>query len=247
MTAEGPKACLNCEMELVGDFCHQCGQSAKVRRLAFVETMQDFFSSSFALEGPLIRTIRWLLINPGLLFREYVAGKRKKYYRPVAFFILLTAIYIIVRTLIKYDPFENNLPPTEIPESGRILFEAGQYMVRNINNILFFLVLSISIFQKLFFRRRFNFTEYLTMSFFTVGLYILFGMIVAIFSIYVYRIHPQVNLVILFFMLIYNFYSLHQDRSFWGMVRYPLVSILSILGYMAMGFGLSFLIVYLKS
>lgn len=54
MENQGVKSCLNCGTELVGNFCHNCGQSAKVDRLAFLETIQDFFSSSFALEGPLL-------------------------------------------------------------------------------------------------------------------------------------------------------------------------------------------------
>lgn len=247
MEGQGVKSCLNCGAELIGEFCHTCGQSAKVKRLAFLETLQDFFSSSFALEGPLIQTMKMLLVNPGLLFREYVAGKRKKYYRPVAFFILLTAVYLIVRSLINYDPFADNPMTTNVPESRKKMVEAGHFMVRNINNILFALVLSIAIFQKLFFYRRYNFTEYLTMGFFIVGIYNFFGIVFAIFSTYVYQLSPQVNLVILFSFLLYSNYSLHRERSFWSILRYPLVSVLSIIGYMVMGYGLSFLIVSLKS
>ena len=246
MDGQGVKTCLNCEAELIGAYCHKCGQSAKVRRLAFLETMQDFFSSSFALEGPLFKTIKLLIVNPGLLFREYVAGRRKKYYRPVAFFVLLTALYIIVRSVINYDPFEHNPLPTNVPESRKKLIDAARFMVKNINNILFTLVLSIAIFQKLFFFRRYNFTEYLTMSFYMVGIYILFGTLVAFFSTYVYPVNANINLVFMFFLLVYNAYSLHRSRSFWSFLRYPIVSVLSILGYMAMGYGLSFLIVYLR-
>ncbi len=243
MNGKGVKHCLNCDTELIGDFCHKCGQSAKVRRLVFLETIQDFFSSSFALEGPLILTLKMLLMNPGLLFREYAAGKRKKYYRPVAFFILMTAVYIVVRSLINYDPFADNPMTTNVPESRKKMVEAGYFMVRNINNILFTLVLSIAIFQKLFFFRRYNFTEYLTMGFFIVGIYNLFGIVFATFSTYIYQLNPQVNLVILFAFLLYSNYSLHQERSFWSILRYPLISILSIMGYMVLGYGLSFLIV----
>lgn len=246
MDGHGAKSCLNCDAELLGEFCHHCGQSAKVKRLAFLETLKDFFSSAFALEGPLIQTMKMLLVNPGLLFREYIAGKRKKYYRPVAFFILLTAIYLIVRSLISYDPFADNPMTTNVPESRKKMVEAGYFMVRNINNILFTLVLSIAISQKLFFYRRHNFTEYLTMGFFIVGIYNFFGIVFAMFSTYIYQVKPQVNLVILFAYLLYSNYSLHQDRSFRGLFRYPLVSVLSIIGYMVMGYGLSFLIVSLK-
>ena len=181
-----------------------------------------------------------------MLFREYVAGKRKLYYRPVAFFILLTALYIIVRSLINYDSFGGNPPPTDVPESRKKFTDAAYFMVKNINNILFFLVLSIALFQKVFYPRRFNFTEYLTMGFFMVGIYIMFGMVVALVSTYVFFITPQFNLLILFILLIYNAYSLHRDRWFLGLIKYPLMALLSILGYMAMGYSFSYLIVVLK-
>ena len=187
-----------------------------------------------------------LLVNPGTLFREYVGGKRKKYYKPVAFFVLLTALYLIVRAAINYDPFENNPLPTNVPESRKKLIEAAQFMVKNINNILFTLVLSIAIFQKLFFFRRFNFTEYLTMSFYIVGIYILFGTVVALVSTYIYPLNANINLVFMFVLVLYNSISLHRSKSFWSILRYPIVSGLSMLGYMAMGYGLSFLIVSLR-
>lgn len=244
MPDQTAKVCLNCDAELKGDYCHHCGQSANVKRLTFLETIQDFFSSSFALEGPLLRTLKFLLINPGKLYREYLSGKRKTYYKPVAFFILLTAIYIVVRSLIGYDPFEENRPDAQGSEDRQLLVDAGYFMVRNINNIMFFLVLSIGLFQKLFFRR-YNLTEYITVGFYLTGLYIVLGMVVAILSTISY-IKPQINLVILFFLMIFHSYSLHQNKSFWGIVRYPLASLLSILGYMALGFGFSFLVVYLQ-
>ena len=247
MPDQSTRHCLNCGAELHGDFCHECGQSARVKRLTFLETLQDFFSSSFALEGPLFRTIRGLLANPGQLYREYLGGKRKTYYKPVAFFILLTAIYIVVRSLINYDSFGGNPPPSNGPENRRIFAEAAFYMVKNINNILFFLVLSIGLFQKLFFYKRYNLTEYLTIGFYITGIYIVFGMLVAVFSTYVYQVNPQINLVILFLLLVYNAYSLHQRKSFWSIVKYPIVSFLSIIGYMILGYGFSLLIVYLRS
>lgn len=246
MDNQGKKHCLNCGAELVGDFCHACGQSAKVERLTFVETIRDFFSSSFALEGPLLMTIKMLLVNPGMLFREYVTGKRKKYYKPVAFFVLLTALYIIIRSVIGYDPFENNPLPSNVPESRKKLIDAAQFMVNNINNILFTLVLSIAIFQKLFFFKRFNFTEYLTMSFYIVGIYIMFGTAVALFSTYIFPLNANINLVFMFILILYNSISLHRSKSFWSILRYPIVSGLSMLGYMTMGYGLSFLIVSLR-
>ena len=62
-------------------------------------------------------------------------------------------------------------------------------------------------------------------------------------------VFPPTNglgLVFMFFLLLYHSISLHQSKSFWSILRYPIVSGLSMLGYMVMGYGLSFLIVSLR-
>lgn len=245
MNAE-ENSCLNCGTELTCNFCQNCGQSAKVRRLSLTDTILDFFSSSFAVEGPFFKTLRGLIMNPGKLFREYIAGRRKTYYKPVAFFIMLTAIYIIIRSLINYDPFAGNPRPTDLPENRKIFGEAAYFMVKNINNILFFLVLSIGLVQKLFFWKKFRLIEYITVGFFIAGFYILIGLINAIISTYLIQINSQINLLILFAMLVYSFYSLHLHKSFWSIIKYPVAALASILFYVIMGYSFSLLIIYLK-
>ncbi|MEM7298901.1 MAG: DUF3667 domain-containing protein, partial [Bacteroidota bacterium] len=145
--------CLNCGSTVEENYCANCGQSTSITRITFRETINEFFSSSFALEGPLLSTVRLLIVNPGRLFREFIGGKRKSYYKPVAFFVVLTAAYIILRNLIGYDPFElqPELKRKDLPETARTFILAGRFMVANINNIMFFLVLAIGLTQKLFY------------------------------------------------------------------------------------------------
>jgi len=244
---ESNTRCLNCKVTLVGDYCHECGQSAKVTRLKLSETIKEFFSSSFAIEGPFFRTLKYLVVNPGKLFRDYLGGMRKSYYKPVAFFIMLTAAYIIVRSLINYDSFGGNPPPTNLPENRKIFAVAAFFMVQNINNIMFFLVLSIALFQKMFYWRKYNLVEYLAVGFYLSGFYILLGVLTAIINTYIYQFSPQINLLILFAILVYSFYSLHLKNSFWSILKYLIVSVLCILGYVIMGYGFSLLFVYLKA
>ncbi|MEL6562236.1 MAG: DUF3667 domain-containing protein [Bacteroidota bacterium] len=238
--------CLNCGTELIGEFCHNCGQSAKVKRLSLNGAIRDFFSSSLAVEGPFFKTLRGLVINPGKLFREYIAGRRKTYYKPVAFFIMLTAIYIIVRSLINYDSFGGNPPPTDVPENRKIFSDASFFMVRNINNILFFLVLSIGVIQKLFFRKEYRLIEYISVGFYISGFYILIGLLNAIISTYIIHINPQINLLILLILMIYSFYSLHRRKNLLSIIKYPLAAIFSLIFYVLMGYSFSLLIVFLK-
>ena len=77
----------------------------------------------------------------------------KSYYKPVAYFVLLTAIYILLRSLIGYDPFNERMDQMQANDqvNTNLLQEAGIYMFKNINNILFLLVFGMALSFKLFF------------------------------------------------------------------------------------------------
>ncbi|MEQ9307544.1 MAG: DUF3667 domain-containing protein [Marinoscillum sp.] len=245
---EEPTHCKNCGQTLYGEFCSQCGQSARVRRITFKDTFNHFLSSAFAFEGPYVSTIRKLLRNPGAVFRDYCSGKRKQFYQPVAFFILNTAIYLLIRSWIDFNPMAGRDPSIDLSQMREMqlkLYEAGRYMVDHINNILFLLVFSIGISNKIFFNKRYNLAEYSTYGFYLTGLYILLGVPLMLVSKYVTFIPSQANIVVLFGVLFYASYSLFLSTSLWAIIKYLFVTFLSILLYMILGFGLSFLIVYL--
>ena len=151
--------CLNCGNTIKGKYCTQCGQSTSIGRITFKETVSSFLTIAFAFEGQLWLTIRLLITNPGKLFREYIAGKRKAYYKPVAFFILITAAYLILRAWIDFNPLADESVKNDLEDLTAISAKNGEVfrlMSANINNILFLLVFSIAFMLKLFFRKRYN-------------------------------------------------------------------------------------------
>lgn len=89
------QACLNCGTALIGSHCHQCGQVAHVHRTlgAFVH---DLLHGVFHFEGTIWRTLPLLVINPGKLTREYIAGKRASYVSPLALFLFCVFLMFAV-------------------------------------------------------------------------------------------------------------------------------------------------------
>ncbi|SNS95332.1 Protein of unknown function [Ekhidna lutea] len=237
--------CLNCGSAIAENYCPNCGQSTTIHRITFRETINDFFSSTFALEGPLLLTIKLLILNPGRLFREFIEGKRKTYYKPVAFFVVLTALYLIIRSASGFDPFHNQpqMKGRDVPERAMIFIEAGRFMVAHINHIMFFLVFAIGLSNKLFFYRKYNLAEYITTGFYISGIYILVGIAQILFSVYVFYISPQLNMVFLFAYLFYASFSFHKNTSFMAIVKYLLLSVFAIILYVVFGFSFSLLVV----
>ncbi len=101
--------CLNCNQPVSGNYCSNCGQRNGVGRITLKETFQHFLGAYLSLDGPLWRTTWHLITKPGVVMHSFIEGKRQKYYRPVAYFIVLTAVYIILRSLLNYDPLKGQI------------------------------------------------------------------------------------------------------------------------------------------
>lgn len=224
------------------NFCGFCGQSASVDTITFKETFNDFLESVFSVNAPLVVTFKLLILNPGKLFREYLSGKRKTYYKPVSFFILSTFLYLVLRSVINYNPASLS----GVNVDGMLLVEAGKYMVKNINNILFFLVFALGIFLKLFFFKRYSFVEYLAISFYLAGIYTLMG---AVFMIYLKFVNPTptyVTFILFFFYIVYSLISFFKDKKIKVALKAIFVFLFSFMVYIVFGFFLSLLIVWLN-
>lgn len=241
--------CLNCGTALQGNFCAECGQPVSTGQISFEEAIRNFFGITFALEGPLWLTIWLLIVNPGKLFREYIGGKRKTYYKPVAFFILLTAAYLILRAMINFDPLADESVKTDMEELAAISAKSGEVfrmMSANINNILFLLVFSIAIMLKLFFRKRYNLAEYTSMALFIVGIYTLVKIITMFADKFAGFEIDNIEIAILLLLIFYSSFSLFQQKDVWSVIKYALVSIFSLGLYILFGIGFFFLIESLR-
>ncbi len=97
-----PAACLNCGTAFGAPpprFCPQCGQEALVRPPTLMEFLQQFGGAYFATEGALWRTLK-LLLRPGALTRQYLAGRRKHYVLPLRLYLSLSLPVLLALRLL---------------------------------------------------------------------------------------------------------------------------------------------------
>jgi hypothetical protein len=91
-----PSNCLNCGALLHGKFCYECGQKNLPRRQAIRDLLNNFIGSFTSFESKFFRSIRYLLLSPGYLTKEFNSGKREKYYHPARMYVFLSFIYFLI-------------------------------------------------------------------------------------------------------------------------------------------------------
>jgi hypothetical protein len=238
-------SCLNCGYEGTGHYCPACGQKVLGPGIRFKQVWSEFFSYNFSIEGPVWKTIHQLAVDPGMLLKAFIGGKRKTYYKPVQFFLVASLIYFALVEWLEFDPlqgqFETDHPEHMKPWMDRIQ-RSSQFMVKNINNFLFLLVLGIGCWLKVFHRRAYAFAEYITMGFYLTGFYILVGT----FDLLFWKFDADARWFKVLFFCIYFTYaygSLFKERAWTKYFKGFLIAVLSFASYFVLAFGLSFVLI----
>ena len=97
--------CLNCDVQLTGNFCSNCGQSAKVHKINFHFLIHDIQHGLLHLEKGFFYTTKELFTRPGHSIREFLAGKRVNHFKPISFAIILAGVYGIMAHYFEINLF----------------------------------------------------------------------------------------------------------------------------------------------
>lgn len=98
-----PTDCLNCGAPLSSPrprFCSACGQETNFKPPTLGEFLQQFGGAYFSTEGALWRTLKLLLLKPGELTRQYLAGRRKHYVLPLRLYLTISVVVLLLLRLV---------------------------------------------------------------------------------------------------------------------------------------------------
>jgi hypothetical protein len=88
--------CKNCNHEFSGKYCNACGQKVYTHH---DRSMVHFFEEGLHFlthfEGTLLTTLKTIFSHPGQLSLDYCNGKRKPYFKPLSFFMMLVILYLL--------------------------------------------------------------------------------------------------------------------------------------------------------
>lgn len=89
------KTCLNCGAIVNERYCTHCGQENLEPKESVTHLIAHFFEDLTHFDGKFFTTVRDLLLRPGFLTREYVAGRRMSYLNPIRMYIFISAMFFL--------------------------------------------------------------------------------------------------------------------------------------------------------
>ncbi|MGH8250408.1 MAG: DUF4286 family protein [Steroidobacteraceae bacterium] len=116
-----PANCLNCGTPVSGRHCASCGQAADVHVLSMREVAGDVTHSILHLDSRVWRTLRLLVLKPGELTREFIAGRHQRYLPPFRLYLAVSILFFALSALLP-DSFDSGMSAnggSGIPEELR--------------------------------------------------------------------------------------------------------------------------------
>ncbi len=245
------KHCLNCNHSLTKaqNFCSTCGQVASTHRFTIASFFHEGFHAVTHADKGLLYLLKELTIRPGQVAREYIEGKRKKYFNPFTFFLILMALFVFVETFVKSSQINANKPvPASIstikdPELRTAMeikhhrtMVARDFITKHGNLLAMFAIPFFALFFWLiYFRRSYNYSEHLVANLMFVTFSNLAFTLIVFPLQGVLRNTPWESMMPLVGLLLQAFYfaiaykGFLQLKGFWPVTKIAMLSIVGIM------------------
>jgi hypothetical protein len=241
--------CKNCDVTFDGKFCPNCSQKANTHRFTLGHFMHEFLHAFTHTDKGILFLIKEMFFHPGKVALEFNAGKRKKYFNPITFLLIMAAVQVYAASktgiFTQYTEALHALTQQMVGRAGGDLQEVDRQMeeadrttvmVSDNNKLITMLFIPVlSFLTWLFFRRSgHNYAENLVFNVLVFGQLMVFFLI---FCLVPFLIKP--SLVLLWLLLYFPLswiYSVIAYKQFfkqrWGITIFKGLAVQFI--YMAL-------------
>lgn len=116
------KNCLNCNTEVQGRFCQNCGQENVETKETVWHLVSHFFKDITHFDGKFFSTLKYLFTRPGFLSKEYMIGRRASYVNPVRMYVFTSAFFFLI--FFSFMKVDNSTIVNDLKMNGKTLAEA---------------------------------------------------------------------------------------------------------------------------
>ena len=92
-------ACLNCGRPLTGPYCANCGQKKQATDLTLRELLHETTHELTNWDGKIPSTLKTLLIRPGVLTVDFLAGRRARWLSPLRLYLLCSLAFFVSKPI----------------------------------------------------------------------------------------------------------------------------------------------------
>lgn len=228
--------CKNCDAATHGKFCSSCGQQVDTHRITIPHLSHELVHAITHADKGFLLLLKELVIKPGIIARQYVEGKRKKYFNPLSFVVITTALMAFISYKAGYFealtfPASKRQPPLPYYR------ESMEFMVGHGKLLGLVLILPLlAFFAWIFFKRsRYNFAESFVLHAFVIGetniLRVLVFIPAFLLAPHTVRINDAIFSLIFQIYLIIAYKQFYQGNTFVVILKSLLIRILFIIFY----------------
>lgn len=214
--------CKNCGENFEANFCGNCGQNAKVRKINLKYLIDEIPDTIFQINRGFLFTVKQLTLRPGYSIREFLDGKRKPYYKPFAFFLITSTLYFLLTYVLDKNTFIDDLllgfrhgmeDRNQSTDSGIL-----EWISKNQTYfILFFLPLFSLASYLAFIKWKYNYFEHLVINIYITGYQMIIYLIFS-FVFFEENILLTAPLIIGFIYNFWTFIQLFEGKKIWNKI-----------------------------
>lgn len=204
--------CKNCNVKISGNFCSNCGQKINTDRINFKYLINEINTTIFQLDHGFFYTIKQLTINPGNSIREFIEGRRKRYFKPIAFVLILSTIYALIASLVNEKTFLEDFLEgwksydVKASKYERKTITSFYWLVQNYAYAILVLLPIFSLASFLAFKRKnYNYFEHLVLNSFITGQQAVIYIVYIILQALIGHVFP-IEAIYIYFVIGYVFW-----------------------------------------
>lgn len=244
--------CLNCESEVNGNFCCNCGQKTAIHRINFKNFItHDFLHGLFHVEKGMLFTAKESLIRPGKAAIDYIEGKRIRYYNVFYFILVLIGINLFLGNY--YDQLTEIYSSPNTKDVNDALGNKLDHFFTDYAKIIIFSFIPLFAINSfiLFRKRKINFSEHLIIAGITFLGILLINTLDTIlsfldFTVYFDLISDIVSVITVLLILILPIYSYYQTFKdyykkgsfFFRMILFTLFMLIELFTFILITIGI---------
>jgi hypothetical protein len=164
--------CANCETAFDSKFCPDCGQKADVHRIKIKTVLHDLFHAFTHADKGFLLLVKELVTKPGIVAREFVEGKRKRYFSPLSFLVITSAVFAYVSHTTGYmDALTGGTQRTGSPRVSEEMKEVFEIVRTSGKTLTLLLIAPLFAFLSwlFFIRSKYNYAENFVLNAFLFG------------------------------------------------------------------------------